>query len=541
VGPAYFGQGVEPWPAEATHTDAAITTAAVATQRAPHLVVGNNAYIAIGTFLYRSVALNAAGWGNFTQVSNAGVTIHGLAYYQGDVLMLCGTGSDILRFNTVAGTTAVWSAGQKAKVGIGYNRRLIFADPTAGNEELLKMSTGAGIDTRELDSPIVTMGLFGGKVAIATRTAIWLLGGKSDNVAGKWLGDPEPFFSNGIYADDEDFIFLLALGGRLFTWLGNELQEWNPSNQRQGWVSRGLEGASCYGATVAGGKLIVSIVTRRGDSETWAYDGSGWWLIHRAPAGAGATRIWPMYAGGAGNQDLVLFRDNAAGVVYDLYRLVWRSDTLHTYRSSAAFQTSLLDCGERDKLKAWRKVGALFAVPEVRGNAASGDGVTLTLSYSVDGGKTFTTAATTSVDDPTMRTIELDFALANNAAASRWLQLKVAWSSVLDWAPVLTGLWAEYELLDQPARRRRWAFKVHTRDVTVQRDGAVAARSGRQLAADLWTDWQAGATVPFKDLDFDTTGVTYQVRVVGIGEEVAKPADGGRWGESTLALTLVEV
>ena len=30
-------------------------------------------------------------------------------------------------------------------------------------------------------------------------------------------------------------------------------------------------------------------------------------------------------------------------------------------------------------------------------------------------------------------------------------------------------------------------------------------------------------------------------RIVGISEEVAKPADGGRWGEAVLALTLVEV
>ncbi|MGH2533188.1 MAG: hypothetical protein ACRDJW_12890 [Thermomicrobiales bacterium] len=29
-------------------------------------------------------------------------------------------------------------------------------------------------------------------------------------------------------------------------------------------------------------------------------------------------------------------------------------------------------------------------------------------------------------------------------------------------------------------------------------------------------------------------------RITGIAEEIGKPADGGRWGEATLALTLVE-
>lgn len=181
----------------------------------------------------------------------------------------------------------------------------------------------------------------------------------------------------------------------------------------------------------------------------------------------------------------------------------------------------------------------------MRGNPASSDPVTLTLSYSIDGGKTFTTAATTSVNDPTNRTFDLEANLASGAqgapAVSRFLVLRVSFSSVLDWSPVLTGVWAEYELLDAPARRRKWSFKVHARDATVQRDGSVAARTGRQLAADLWADWAAGATVAFKDVDYDATAVTYQVRIVGLAEEVAKPSDGGRWGDSVLSLTLVEV
>jgi hypothetical protein len=34
---------------------------------------------------------------------------------------------------------------------------------------------------------------------------------------------------------------------------------------------------------------------------------------------------------------------------------------------------------------------------------------------------------------------------------------------------------------------------------------------------------------------------TSSVRIVGNSEEVAKPSDGGRWGEAVLSLTLVEV
>jgi hypothetical protein len=206
---------------------------------------------------------------------------------------------------------------------------------------------------------------------------------------------------------------------------------------------------------------------------------------------------------------------------------------------SGTWTSSLLDAGERDKDKAWRKIGCSFAAPEIRGNAGSSDAVNLFLEYSADGGQTWTIAASRVVTEPAVTVQEMAGALSG--LTSRYLQLRVRWTSVFDWAPTLTGVWAEYELLDAPAKRRRWTFKVHAHDATVQRDGGVAARTGRQLAADLWAAWSAGATVPFKDVDYDATAATYQVRIVGIAEEVTKPSDGGRWGDSTLALTLVEV
>jgi hypothetical protein len=167
--------------------------------------------------------------------------------------------------------------------------------------------------------------------------------------------------------------------------------------------------------------------------------------------------------------------------------------------------------------------------------------VTVALAYSVDGGATWTTATSMSVNNPATRLFDLEANLASAVAVSRFLMLRVTFSSVLDWAPTLTGVWSEYELLDTPAKRRKWTFKVHARDATVQRDGSVASRTGRQLAADLWSDWSTGSTVGFKDIDFDATAQIYQTRIVGIGEEVAKPSDGGQWGESTLSLTLIEV
>lgn len=538
VGPAYGGQAVEPWPFSESYVDAALAT--VTTVRAPHLVAGDYAYLAVGRYLYRSVALTAGAWGDLSRVADVGVgkTITRIVYYRGDLLLCCGTGLDVQRFATPAGPLTTFGAGLTARVGIGYARQLIYGDPTPGNEEVLKLSTATAPDTRALDAPIVNMGLHEGKVAIATRGSIWLLGGEADATTNRWTQDPQPFFTHGVWNADDDFIFLLSYGGRLYTWLGNQVVYYEPSEPRQGWRAAGLEGRSCHGATVAGNLLVVACTVRTGQSEVWAFDGSGWWLLLRS---ANQTRVWPMHTGGAGNMDLAVFRDGSASVTYDLMRMIWRTDALHTYAPSATYLSSLLDAGERDKPKAWRKLGATFAVPEPRGDQASADPLTVTLGGSVDGGATFTVVASATPNDPTARTLDLAGELISGSAVGPFLQIRVQWSGVSDWAPVLTGVWAEYELLDSPARRRKWRFKVHARDGAVQRDGQTAPRTGRELAADLWTAWSAGQTVSFGDLDVDATGTTYQVRLTGIAEEIPKPADGGRWGESTLALTLVEV
>ena len=468
---------------------------------------------------------------------------------------MCGNSRDVALFNTSTFAVSTPFPALKSRTGVAYGGCLVCGDSVAGSEHTLKLAGGillGNVVAVDLDAPIVRVALFGAKVAIATRTGLWLLAGrpvaaKADDpaIAGdqsapaRWSTDPEPFVTSGLYVADEDHKFLLSHGGRLYTWLANEVLEFNPSSQKDGWRAVGLEGRTCHGATVAGGRLIVTLTTRQNDTETWAWDGSGWWLLLRAAEGTAATRCWPVNLAGAGNKDLLLFRDGSTA--YDLYRLVWRSPALHNYRGSASFRTSLLDAGERDKTKAWRKIGATFAAPETRGNAASADQGVLTLSYSLDGGATYVQDAQQTVALAQGRILELDAALAANAASSRWLQLKVDWSSVVDWAPVLTSTWAEYELLDAPARRRRWSFKIHARDATIERSGITHPRTGRQLAADLWTAWQNGATVPFKDLDHDADPTTRQVRIVGIAEEIAKAADAARWGDATLSLTLVEV
>lgn len=536
VGPALRGQGVEPWPFATTSVETNLVVTASSTRRARGVIVGANPFIGLDRYLYRGPALTPGSWSLLTQVADmgAGNVIAQLGYYQGKVAVACGATKDLQLWDGTALTA--FAAGERANALVGYANRLVWADATAGNESQLKLSTGGAIDARSLDGPIVNLALHAGKVVIATRSSLYLLGGKSDPATSKWLGDPEPIFTGGLYANDDDYSVLLSYGGKLYTYVAGKIMEWNPNggSNRTGWRETGVEGKRCFGGCVAGDRLIVCVQSAQGKTELWAFDGTGWWLIM-----TGTTKVWPCYLGGAGNLDLAVFRSGSTSV--DLVRLIFRDAVTTNYATGGTYVTSLIDAGERDKVKAWRRMGASFATPEDRGNPASVDSVTVTLSYSTDGGSTFVALGSQISNDPTDRTVELAFEPLGGSPESVALQLQVAWSSVLDWAPTLTCLWADYELLNVTARRRRWTMTIAARDAAIQRDGDQLTLTGRQFSANLWTSWASGTTLGLRDLDYDATLRQYAVRIAGLQEAIPKPADAGRWGNSLLTITLVEV
>ena len=535
VGPALFGQGVEPWPYGTSFADPVIGVPTV-TPRTVAMLLGDAIYIGIGRFLYRSVALSASGWSAFTQVADLGTgsVISGLAMYQDKLAVACGATRDIQIYDPVPGTLATMQTGEKGGQIAGYANRLVWSGVGSAAGEL-RMTTGSGIDSRPLDSPVVRMALHGGKIAIATRTSLYLLGGKADSTAGKWIGEPEPFFTHGLWTGADDYPFLISFGGKLYTWLANQVMEWNPNAgaTRQGWRSIGAEGVVSYGATVAGPYLIVSLRNRAGSGQLWAYDGSGWWLIEQ-----GAVRIWPVALAGAGSYDLLGFR--SASTTYDLYRLVHRDTVAHAYRSQGSYRTSLIDAGAPGDIKAWRSIRAAFATPEDRGNQASADTVALTLRYSIDGGKTWTDAASTTVGTGIGRVHDLGGLIPGTIPESRYLQVQVAWDSVSDWAPTLAAISVEYERLGG-TKRRRWQIGVIAQDRMVERDGGRHLRSGVEIVADLWQTWETGTAVPFRDVDYDGEPTERGVRIIGLSEQVPVPSNPAAIAASQITVTLLEV
>ena len=76
VGPALFGQGIEPWPFGASHTDGVVIPVSTA-MRVHTFTLGNAVYLGIGRYVYRTVALSAGSWSSLTQVAE---DAHFLAY-----------------------------------------------------------------------------------------------------------------------------------------------------------------------------------------------------------------------------------------------------------------------------------------------------------------------------------------------------------------------------------------------------------------------------------------------------------------------------
>src|SRR5215213_1975254 len=279
VGPVFDGAGVEPFPLVSGTADAALLDTPSLTQRCYGAVAGATAYVGIGRCIYKSVALSAGAWGNVTMVADlgAGFVISGLVYYQDNLLILLSSGQDIRQLNTATNAITVWRTSEKGAIGAGYAGQLLYGVPTAGLTDYLALSGikwngNAVTHYRQLDSPIIRMANYNGRVAIATRKSLYLMGGQSypgeaddaavtadTSKAPLWIGDPQPIMTHGAFTEGDDLIFLESYRGKLYTWLGGRVAEFDGNTGEPGWLRIGPDGVACYGACVSGAWLLVSL------------------------------------------------------------------------------------------------------------------------------------------------------------------------------------------------------------------------------------------------------------------------------------------
>lgn len=556
--PALGGQGVVPGGLMADVTlPGSATPNAIAPW--PTVQLGSYVYYAVDRYVYRTTTLGATNWAAPTQVFDAGSgnAVTDLASYGGNLLMCIGTTLDVqVMPYPGGGASSTLLAGLKARYAVSYAGFAVLRDDTQAF--MLWHINGSAAEVKYVDSEVLGLAVVGGRVMAPARSGLYAFSGDVRETTRQvqispgppavyeprdvlaWSGSWQGYALQGQTTDADDYRFVVGYGGRLYTWLNKSVLEHNPDGERAGWRDTGLSGIRCTGGCVAGGYLIVTIEAHDNASEIWAWDGTGWWRVARRQSTSG---VWcsPIATYGVGNWDLLVLTDGS--LTAQVVRLIWHSDSKHNLPTTAEYVTSMIDAGERDKDKAWRKIGAVFASPTIQPATSSVDPVTVTLAYSIDAGATWVTAATRTLTGSTRANtnFSLDAAIATDVAVSRLIQLRISWSSLAEWAPILTGVWAEFEVLDSPARRRKWSFTVKSHDQVIDREGSQMSRTGRQLIADLWTSWETGSTLTYRDLDYDAAPTTRRVRITGIREVVTRPADQGTWGDATVMLTMVEV
>jgi hypothetical protein len=560
VGPALDGQGVAPWGHATTNVAVpSMTTFPSPDTKVPFAFVRDRLYFAVGSRLYKGPHRDGP-WSAPVLEWDAGETIVDMCLYASDGLLLTfGNAKDITFYSTTQQSSQALKAGERGWSIGGYAGYAAWNDARpAARPSYIQLVSGTGVDTRILDYDVIGFANVDAELFVITKQSIYSYNGRVKDVmipnpaysgpedtddptirAHQWSGEFTPYFQHGVYTEADDYRVFVGYGGRIHAWVAGQMMEDNPRGDRAGWRTTGLSGRRCFGGTVAGGYVVVSIESHEGMNELWAWDGAGWWRIAQKAITASGTWIWPVPLGGGGDgRDLMVFREGEAAV--DLFRLQHRSTGALAFPPSARFVTPMIDAGERDKTKAWRKVGAVFASPVRSGNLDSAATVMVALDLSLDAGATWMEVATRSLAGNTLA--NSNFSLdAVTTGVSRFVMLRVRWSGVVDWAPVLVGVWAEFEVMDSPARRRRWSFRVQARDQVVDRGGSLLTRTGRQLIAELWDAWQQGVPLSFRDQDYDADPTTRSIRIVGISETVPNPADAGRWGDAVVALQLVEV
>ncbi|MCO5216168.1 MAG: hypothetical protein M9934_14125 [Thermomicrobiales bacterium] len=568
VGPALNGQGVIPWGISGSATIPGSPTLPDKDKPLPHVILRDYLYFTSGATLYKGPGVWEGAPYSCTIVKTYAHPITDICTYGGIGLLICfGNAADIIFWNEATGTETVLFAGERGYYIAPYAGYAIWNDARTGSRPtVIRQVTGGSIETRRIDHDPIAITTADAELFIITKQALYSFSGRVRDVmvnnpaytvggsqppqipGQEWSGDYTPFYQQGVFTERDDFRVFTGFGGRIMAWIAGGVHELIKTGDRAGWRSTGLTGQRCFGGTVSAGWLIVSIESDSETNDLWAYDGSGWWRLATQHIANGPW-CWPMAVGSGSNaRNFIIFQHGSS--TFRLHRLTMierNGDRYYPYPDTAYITTSMLDAGERDKVKAWRKVGAVFASPVLIGNTVSGDNVRLYLDYSTDCGTTWVNVydqwsdAWAGSNGNSLAAMNFAISEALSGVMSRFIMLRVSWTSVLNWAPILTGLWVEYEVMDTPARRRKWQLRIHARDQEVDRDGAVFTRTGRELIAELWQAWQQDTILPFRDIDYDTTPVQRTVRIVGIGETVAHPADSAEWGDATIMLNLVEV
>jgi hypothetical protein len=495
---------------------------------APKLTASDrdDCYIVAGTTVYRwDRAIASAPVSRKTLAASATC----LARLRSGLFIGAGAAADVAFYDDASNalTASALGSGVTATMLGTFSRGVVLVAP--GFPMTLHLFYGNSLTysrSWSLDGNILGFAQLGSRMIVATDAGLHVL-------SGEWYQDADPPAPpetlrltswgtlSGQLQDDDDFNWLMVYQGRLFAWLGKQVVLLDEG--RETWQPAGLAGGATTGAAVVNGWLLVSIspVGAPSTFQLWGYNGSGWWLLDEA---TGTNTLATPAADGAGR--LLTFTPASGAIsAWDLAG----TTTATTLASPYSVTTPLLDAGEPERRKHWRRAGVELARTDGQpvGNWSA------QLAYSTDGGASWTNAGTaTSI---TSRLAGLSAPLDVEGTA---ILLRITLTQSSGLPPFITAIWVEHTTLDDTTRRT-WQFKVAARPRAVNRAGALDPRTAQQTRDALWTLWQAADPIPFGDID---AAPERDVRITSIREEVPKPAAMSDAGASSLIeLILTEI
>lgn len=451
------------------------------------------------------------------------------AHITPNIWLAFGSAATVANYNTSNGTYIGNALSNRyARLIIGHSDAPLFLDANDASQTTLYRMQGTSVTVQRLDHPVRRLFQHEATTWVLTAGSLW----KYTSSTAAALEGHLPY---SVY--DDDGVWVVPYRNELFVWRGRRVVR---LERRNGvWVEEpdGPDGQATYGACVVSGRLFCEIRNRwTGVSEIWMYDGRSWW---RVEDGEGTT-TWQWLVstyGGVDDAELLAGRGTSTNRL-SIWQITPKAG-LPALRSGWSITTSMLDAGQRDRVKLWRAIGCELAWPDER---ASTGAVTVRLEYSTDGGQSWTQAGTdVSIDPATSgRRAVVSFALSP-PVVDRYLQLRVTVSNITTWSPVLAGMWAEYELVQVGATRKKWRFTVQCHHRQVLRDGSIHPLDAWQQAQHLWQAFESEAPVTFKDIDYDRTQRVEYVRVVGIRETMTRREQQDGYANREIEVVLVQV
>ncbi len=422
--------------------------------------------------------------------------------------------ADVSRWvdGTATATNSVLGAGYKAHRLGAVGDLLVTCNNASRNQIDVWNASLTTSSTHTLHGDVRRMATYGDKLLVATDQGIYALTGIAYSSYGisRWGS-----VSDGLDSDS-DYQWIQVLKGRLMTWVGGRIVQYDPITGL--WFPTGPAGQATSGAAITNGWLLVTVTPHGGgDEELWGFDGDGWWLLD-------TDVVYPAsVAGGL----LAAFDGSTLH-----YYVMDSQDTPADLAASYQVVTDVLDAGRLERMKRWRLAGLELLRPDGE-TVGSWD---FELAYSTDGGDSWSSLGSVTVADQ-RSTVTKPLAIE-----STLLQLSITATANSGLPPFIAAIWVEYISLDGSVRRRRWEFQVHARDNGIDRDGANDARTGQEVREAIWQLFDDASTMTFRDADYPDTLTEYTVSLTGIDEVWRNTADQLQLGADTLlGLTLVEV